>query len=69
MKDFKTSSIYPRIDIRDEKEFKLWIKFIASVYKSGGDIKKPSDILWQSVLDEIRSLDQKCRTKSRSFFN
>ncbi len=42
-----------RIDVKDEREFKLWVKFIASVYKNGGDISKPSEILWQSVIDQI----------------
>jgi hypothetical protein len=50
IKDSKNS----RIDIRDEREFKLWVKFIASVYKNGGDISKPSEILWKSVKDQIR---------------
>lgn len=43
-----------RIDVRDEREFKLWVKFIASVYKNGGDISKPSEILWKSVKDQIK---------------
>lgn len=51
IKDSKNS----RIDIRDEREFKLWVKFIASVYKNGGDISKPSEILWKSVKDQIRT--------------
>lgn len=50
IKDSKDS----RIDIRDEREFKLWVKFIASVYKNGGDITKPSEILWKSVRDQIK---------------
>ena len=48
-----------KIDIRDEKEFKLWVRFIASVYKNGGDINKPSEILWRSVVDEINPISQK----------
>jgi hypothetical protein len=49
------------INVKDEKEFKLWIKFIASVHKNGGDINKPTDILWKSILGEIRTTDKRCR--------
>lgn len=42
------------INIRDEKEFKLWIKFIISVEKKGGRIDKPINILWESVRHELR---------------
>ena len=52
------------IDVRDEREFKLWVKFIASVHKDGGDINKPIDILWKSVQSEIRSTEKRTR-KSR----
>lgn len=41
------------LDATDEKEFKLWIKFILSVHDSGGNTEKPVDILWQSVKYEI----------------
>lgn len=54
-----------RIDIRDEREFKLWVKFIASVYKNGGDITKPSEILWKSVKEEIKMERSKCNKKIR----
>ena len=69
MRNSKISLVNSRIDIRDEKEFKLWIKFIASVYKCGGDIKKPSDILWRSVYEEIISLDSRDKIKTKSFSN
>jgi hypothetical protein len=55
-----------KINVRDEKEFKLWIKFIASVYKSGGDINKPADILWKSFEGEIKMAETRCRIKSQS---
>lgn len=41
------------INVKDEKEFKLWVKFIASIHKDGGDIRKPIDILWKSIEKEI----------------
>ena len=47
------------IDVRDEREFKLWVKFIASVHKDGGDINKPVDILWKSVQSEIQLTERK----------
>jgi hypothetical protein len=53
------------IDVKDEKEFKLWLKFIASVHKSGGDIKKPVDILWKSIEEELTSANSKNRIKKR----
>lgn len=49
------------IDVRDEREFKLWVKFIASVHKDGGDINKPVDILWKSVQSEIALADKKSK--------
>jgi hypothetical protein len=49
------------IDVRDEREFKLWVKFIASVHKDGGDINKPIDILWKSVQSEIQSVEKRSR--------
>jgi hypothetical protein len=42
------------INVRNEKEFKLWVKFIASVHKEGGDIRKPIDVLWKSIESEIK---------------
>ena len=53
------------IDVRDEREFKLWVKFIASVQKDGGDINRPLDILWRSVNSEISSSEQKEKTLKR----
>jgi len=49
------------IDVRDEREFKLWVKFIASVHKDGGDINKPVDILWKSVQSEIQLTERKLK--------
>jgi hypothetical protein len=37
------------LDVTDEKEFKLWVKFILSVHQKGGNTEKPVDILWKSV--------------------
>lgn len=53
------------IDIKDEKEFKLWLKFIASVYKNGGDIKKPVDILWKSLEEELSSVNSKNKIRRK----
>jgi hypothetical protein len=53
------------IDIKDEKEFKLWLKFIASVYKNGGDIKKPVDILWKSIEEELTNLNSKNKIRRK----
>lgn len=53
---------FPRskgINVRDERDFKLWVKFIASVQKDGGDINKPLEILWRSVNSEFKALEQK----------
>lgn len=47
------------INVRDEREFKLWVKFITSVNNNGGDINKPLDILWKSVQSEIALKDKK----------
>jgi hypothetical protein len=49
------------IDVRDEREFKLWVKFIASVHKDGGDINKPIEILWKSVQSEIQSVERRLK--------
>lgn len=49
------------IDVRDEREFKLWVKFIASVHKDGGDINKPTEILWKSVQSEIALAEKKSK--------
>lgn len=54
------------INVRDEKEFKLWVKFIASVHREGGDIRKPIDVLWRSIENEIKSSDKGCKSKRGS---
>ena len=36
----RNSSRKEGINVRDEREFKLWVKFILSIQKDGGDIKK-----------------------------
>jgi hypothetical protein len=55
----RNSSRKEGINVRDEKEFKLWVKFIASVQKDGGDINGPLEILWRSVNSEFKALEQK----------
>lgn len=47
------------IDVQNEKEFKLWVKFIASIKKEGGDINKPLEILWKSVNYQFELLKHK----------
>jgi hypothetical protein len=37
------------LNVKDEREFKLWLKFILSVHNNGGNTDKPIEILWQSV--------------------
>lgn len=54
-----------KINVRDEKELKLWIKIIASVYKNGGDISKLADILWRSFDCEIQGLEQKIKSRKK----
>lgn len=61
----RNSSRNEGINVRDEREFKLWVKFIASVQKDGGDINKPLEILWRSVNSEFRSLEQKGKASRR----
>ena len=61
----KDSSKNEGINVRDEKEFKLWVKFIASIQKDGGNISKPLEILWNSVKEELDLLDRKSRSRSR----
>ena len=38
------------LNAKDEKEFKLWLKFILSVHDNGGNTDRPIEILWQSVI-------------------
>ena len=61
----RNSSKKEGINVRDEREFKLWVKFIASVQKDGGDINRPLDILWRSVNSEISSLELEEKTVKR----
>jgi hypothetical protein len=52
------------INVRDEKEFKLWMKFIVSIHKEGGDIRKPIDILWRSIESELKPLSS-CKHRKK----
>lgn len=61
----RNSSRSEGINVRDEREFKLWVKFIASVQKEGGDINKPLEILWRSVNSEFKALEQKEKASKR----
>jgi hypothetical protein len=61
----RNSSRNEGINVRDEREFKLWVKFIASVQKDGGDINKPLEILWRSVNSEFIELEQKKKAHKR----
>ena len=54
----KDSSRNEGINVRDEKEFKLWVKFIASIQRDGGNISKPLEILWDSVRKEFEILEK-----------
>lgn len=55
------------INVRDEKEFKLWVKFIASIQKDGGNISKPLEILWESVRNEFDNLEKKSKRSSKIY--
>lgn len=55
------------INVRDEKEFKLWVKFIASIQKEGGDINKPLQILWESVKTELDLLEKKSKGRDKIY--
>jgi hypothetical protein len=61
----RNSSRNEGINVRDEREFKLWVKFISSVQKDGGDINKPLEILWRSVNSEFIALEQKRKAPKR----
>jgi hypothetical protein len=63
----KGSSSNEGINVRDEKEFKLWVKFIASIQKDGGNISKPLEILWNSVKEEFDLLEKKSRGRSKIY--
>jgi hypothetical protein len=49
------------INVRDEKEFKIWVKLICSIHRDGEDISKPLNILWKSVQEEIDILERKSK--------
>jgi hypothetical protein len=55
------------INVRDEREFKLWVKFIASIQKDGGDINKPLQILWESVKGELDSPEKKSKIRDKIY--
>lgn len=42
------------LNVKDEREFKLWLKFILSVHDNGGNTDKPIEILWQSVKEATK---------------
>ena len=48
----RNSSRNEGINVRDEREFKLWVKFIASVQKDGGDINKPLEKSLEKFLEK-----------------
>lgn len=54
---------YGGINVKEEKEFKLWVKFILSIQKEGGDVNKPLEILWESVKKELDNSNKKLRRK------
>jgi hypothetical protein len=60
----KGSSRKEGINVRDEKEFKLWVKLIASIQKEGGNISKPLDILWESLNYEFSLLEKEAKKKN-----
>jgi hypothetical protein len=55
------------INVRDEREFKLWVKFIASIQKEGGDINKPLQILWESVKSELDLAEKKSKERNKIY--
>ena len=63
----KGSSRKEGINVRDEKEFKLWVKFIASIQRDGGNISKPLEILWDSVRKEFEILEKKSKQRSKVY--
>ena len=62
-----TSSRRKGINVRDEKELKLWVKLICSINKDGGDIRKPLSILWESVNEEIQILEEKNKNREKIY--
>lgn len=63
----KITSRRKGINVRDEKEFKIWAKLICSINKEGGDISKPINILWNSVMEEIEILESKNRDREKIY--
>ena len=63
----KDSSKNEGINVRDEREFKLWVKLIASIQKDGGNISKPLEVLWKSVREEFEVLERKSRGRSKIY--
>ena len=61
----RNSSRKEGINVRDEREFKLWVKFILSIQIDGGDINKPLEILWKSVNYEFMLLEEKEKASRR----
>ena len=63
----KDSSKNEGINVRDEREFKLWVKLIASIQKDGGNISKPLEVLWRSVREEFEVLEKKSKRRSKVY--
>jgi hypothetical protein len=63
----KDSSKNEGINVRDEREFKLWVKLIASIQKDGGNISKPLEVLWRSVREEFDILEKKSKGRSKIY--
>ena len=61
----KTTTRRKGINVRDEKEFKIWVKLICSINKEGGDITTPLNILWKSVEEEIQILEKRAKNLDR----
>ena len=53
--------------VSSEFLFKLWVKFIASIQKDGGNISKPLDILWNSVKEEFDLLSETSSRKRKMY--
>ena len=63
----RNSSRNEGINVRDEREFKLWVKLIASIQKDGGNISKPLEVLWRSVREEFDILEKKSKGRSKIY--
>ena len=55
------------INVRDEKEFKIWVKLICAIHNDGGDISKPLNILWDSVSEEIQILESENKKREKIY--